>query len=855
MKFLLTFCYLQGRITLYRSLSTGIFVSWKQPELLPGKGLWDLEQNAEGENMKDWKAMVRRGAALALLLVMICPAAMAALSYPFTSVTTDSVRMRRSASASAMVLENLKQGASVEVLGETGKYFQVKYNGQKGYILKEFISTEQGVMVTPTPEPVQTAEGYPYTTLTRDSVNLRAKKSVRSTLLRKIPASASITVHSVSGTWAEVTYGRYTGYVKTEFIIVKKIVKAAKATPTPTPVPTLRPEEDAGGYNVLQRGSTGADVKALQLAMIELGFLNGTADGNFGSATENAVIQFQVKNEYPATGVVDANLQAFLYAGKPKNSKGTATKISTLSPAANVSIRKGNTGDAVGELQQALMNLGYYTGNITNTYDTATQKAVKAFQKKNGLTADGVAGQETRAKLTAADAVRADATATPKPTATPTPAPTYAVPTVTVKRGSEGEEAKTVQRRLKELGYYRGNIDGKFGASSVAALKKFQTASGLEADGVAGKGTYAVLFSDKALPNGTTPTPAATAIAAPGEIPAVTYDTLRPGDGGDAVALMQERLIVLGYLSGTADGNYGDKTKNAVRAFQKANGLTVDGSAGTETLTVLYSTAAKEAATAAPTAKATATPAPASATASSGTLRRGDSGDAVKSLQTRLIELGYLTGRADGVYGAKTYQAVISFQQANKLSADGIAGTKTQSKLTSGSAVAANGTAATPAPTAAPTSAPSVTTKPRASQVIYANWYTTVKAIAKKYPYATIYDYGSGISWQIHIFSLGAHADYEPLTASDTAKMERVFGGNTWNPKAVWVIFADGSVYMASTHSKPHDVQHITDNNFDGHSCLHFPRTQEQVESIGQYATSHQATIDAGWAATQKMIN
>jgi hypothetical protein len=60
---------------------------------------------------------------------------------------------------------------------------------------------------------------------------------------------------------------------------------------------------------------------------------------------------------------------------------------------------------------------------------------------------------------------------------------------------------------------------------------------------------------------------------------------------------------------------------------------------------------------------------------------------------------------------------------------------------------------------------------------------------------------------------------------------------------------------MASTHSKPHDVQHITDNNFPGHSCLHFPRTQEQVESIGQYATSHQATIDAGWAATQKMIN
>ena len=142
---------------------------------------------------------------------------------------------------------------------------------------------------------------------------------------------------------------------------------------------------------------------------------------------------------------------------------------------------------------------------------------------------------------------------------------------------------------------------------------------------------------------------------------------------------------------------------------------------------------------------------------------------------------------------------------------------------------------------------------PTASRVQYANWYTTTKAVCRKYPYATIYDYETGISWQIHIFSVGAHADYEPLTANDTSRMLKVFGGNTWNARAVWAIFADGSVYMASTHSQPHDVQHITDNNFAGHSCLHFPRTQAEVEAIGPYATSHQNTIDAGWAKTQSM--
>ena len=304
--------------------------------------------------MKDWKAKIRRGALAAVLLTLVCSMALAALSYPFTSVTTDSVRMRKSPSSSAVVLKTLKQGALVEVLGASGKYFQVKYDGQKGYILKEYISTEADVMVTPTPEPVLTAEGYPYVTTTKDSVNLRAKKSVRSTLLRKIPESAAVTVNEVSGTWANVTYGRYTGYVKTEYIAVKKIVKTtpAKVTPTPTPIPSLSPEEDAGGYKVLQKGDKGAEVKSLQEAMIELGFLNGTADGSFGEATENAVIQFQLKNEYPATGIVDANLQAFLYAGKPKNSKGTATKIKTMSPAAGASMRKGKgAAEGAGLLQ------------------------------------------------------------------------------------------------------------------------------------------------------------------------------------------------------------------------------------------------------------------------------------------------------------------------------------------------------------------------------------------------------------------------------------------------------------------------------------------------------------------------
>ena len=705
-------------------------------------------------------------------------------------------------------------------------------------------------------EETEIVSSYPYTTVTRVKVNLRAARSVKSELLKRIPAGAEISVLAKNGSWAQVEYGSSKGWVRTEYIVLKT-VKQIKVTPTPTPMPTLSPEEDAGGYTILKKGSRGQEVQSLQEALIELGFLTGKADGVFGDGTEKAVIAFQQKNGYPDTGLVDANIQAFLYSGKPLNAKGTATKVNTMSPASGATMKLNSTGEPVGELQSMLKNLGYYNGEITKKYDTATKQAVVAFQKKNGLKADGLAGADTRSLLESGTGLPADATPTPKPTAEPTPTkePTWEIPKSTVKRGSEGKDARTVQTRLKELGYYQGSVDGKFGRASVNALKNFQTNNDLTADGVAGKKTYAKLFNASAVPYAVeTPTPAPSEIPQAAEEPAAqssVWTTLRSGDTGTDVKQLQENLIQLGYMSGTPDGKYGAKTVGAVKAFQKNNGLKEDGTAGPITLKALYSGTAKEA----PKGTASAT----SSVSSTGSLKQGSTGTEVKNLQSKLISLGYLTGKADGIFGRKTTAAVVAFQKANKLKADGIAGVKTMAQLdksgTSSSSSAATPTATpTPAPTQAPGASEALAGRPSASRVIYANWYTTVKDVCKKYPYCTVYDFSTGISWQIHIFSVGAHADYEPVTANDTARMRRAFGGETtWTAKAVWVIFPDGSVYLGSTHDSPHGTSHTTDNNFDGHTCLHFPRTQEQVSAIGPYATSHQEAIDKGWAATQQM--
>ncbi|MDR0915971.1 MAG: spore cortex-lytic enzyme [Oscillospiraceae bacterium] len=63
------------------------------------------------------------------------------------------------------------------------------------------------------------------------------------------------------------------------------------------------------------------------------------------------------------------------------------------------SYRKGSSGDVVKQIQTKLKNWGYYTSGIDGVFGSGTEKAVKAFQSKNGLTADGIAGPQTLSKM------------------------------------------------------------------------------------------------------------------------------------------------------------------------------------------------------------------------------------------------------------------------------------------------------------------------------------------------------------------------------------------------------------------------------------------------------------------------
>ena len=136
---------------------------------------------------------------------------------------------------------------------------------------------------------------------------------------------------------------------------------------------------------------------------------------------------------------------------------------------------------------------------------------------------------------------------------------------------------------------------------------------------------------------------------------------LQMGSNGPEVKSLQEKLIARGYSCGAsgADGDFGQGTYNAVCAFQRDHGLDVDGIVGANTMNALIGSSGTE------------------------ILRVGSKGALVKELQEKLILKGYSCGAsgADGDFGQGTYNAVISFQTAAGVSADGIVGPVTWEAL------------------------------------------------------------------------------------------------------------------------------------------------------------------------------
>ena len=224
------------------------------------------------------------------------------------------------------------------------------------------------------------------------------------------------------------------------------------------------------------------------------------------------------------------------------------------------------------------------------------------------------------------------------------------------------------------------------------------------------------------------------------------------------------------------------------------------------------------------------------------TLRLGSKGTAVINLTTELKLQGFYSGEVTNEYTTSVQQAVTAFQTANNLKVDGIAGPETQHKLY-GTVPVGSGDSSNLSFTIYP-----------AEKI---DWYTGgIQQLWAKGSSYKVYDVKTGIVWWARRWSGAYHADVEPLTAADSARLCQIYGtkttqqiwdDNLWHRRPCLVTIGSRT-FACSLFGMPHnypDGDTIPDNDMKGQICIHFKNSKIHDSSVVD--EDHQKAIEQAY--------
>lgn len=228
-------------------------------------------------------------------------------------------------------------------------------------------------------------------------------------------------------------------------------------------------KQNADGTRGIGAGSSKRAIENVQQHLKAAGYDPQRTDGVWDERTEQALKTFQQKSGLKETGRVGAGTWT-------KLGKSVFLAKDRTSPAQSM----GERSAAVLASEKLLKKAGYNPGKVDGIFDRATQKASRAFEKRFRST-----GSDGRIGENQLDRMKAVARAKQDPGSGPT-----------LKEGYRGNPVKQLQKRLDQLGFANGANDGIFGPKLERAVKKFQRAFGLPADGVVGSKTWRMLGID-----------------------------------------------------------------------------------------------------------------------------------------------------------------------------------------------------------------------------------------------------------------------------------------------------------------------------------------------------------------------
>lgn len=683
------------------------------------------------------------------------PASGSAYGYVITTAAGVNLRLSAGGEVIVQVPRNVVLtciGAPVQTSGSSYLWYYVRYNNLAGYIRGDFVRVcdQNGNPLgeaTAAPSVTATPVVYSgYVKLTKTGVNLRVSPAGRSQGqydIGLILPIAGATVSSGRYQWFCVrTPDGKTGYVRSDCAVPCDL-NGNQVTVTPTPAPTTTTSISTYGYIQITKPSTNlrrtiGGETIHQLAKESVWPLIGTV------ITTNGVTWYPVSAD-GYTGFVrgdcayklSATQEASYLAGKgiPKETPAPTGSIQQTSYVQTtldyVNLRQTASRDSKSVAKVR-------TGTVLAFNATTTAGTSTWYRVVYNSTEVWVLGSCVKV-MTQAEYQewlnKNPGAATPQPDA----AKGYIVTTrdgVNIRATANGSRILTRVNKGTVLPYYAENI--KAGSYTWYLIRL-------------SNGTEGYIRSDMVSKSnnngGTLPTATPAPTGSPATKPSATYTTLRLGSTGDAVTRLVQELINQGYYTGSVTNVYTSAVQAAVRAFQSAKGLTVDGIAGKQTQHALFGT----------------------------------------------VEPG-----ADD-YTDYNFQ----FYPAEKI-----------------------------------------------------DWYTGgIQQLWAKGASYKIYDVRTGIVWWARRWAGYSHADIEPVTAADTARLCQIYGVN--NAQEIWdknlwqrrpcLITIGNRTFACSLFGMPHnpDGDTIPDNNMTGQICMHF--TNSKGHESGKVDTYHQQAIEYAW--------
>ncbi|MBW4627635.1 MAG: peptidoglycan-binding protein [Brasilonema octagenarum HA4186-MV1] len=281
----------------------------------------------------------------------------------------------------------------------------------------------------------------------------------------------------------------------------------------------------------LRPGSSGQAVARLQQNLGRLGFFYGPVTGNFGSETQQAVIRFQQSRGIRADGVVGARTEEAIRTSfntndssvsvnsyqDTNNSSVSVSSYQDTNNSSNSSVSVSNYQDGVGgdslpnalnvgdsggqvrRLQQDLQQLSYFRVNPTGYFGRTTQEAVARFQQDHEITPNGIADSQTLGAISTALAQQGNGQNYGQSNGQnygqnygqsngqsygQNYGSNYSCSTTgDICQGETSQRVTTIQQRLQNLGFFKGNVTGFYGSATRDAVAQFQRNSRLETTG------------------------------------------------------------------------------------------------------------------------------------------------------------------------------------------------------------------------------------------------------------------------------------------------------------------------------------------------------------------------------------